>query len=122
MLGIEVHDVAGRQRDERGGVVAPPDDAPYLRTTRTLAAGQVVTVEPGLYFIASLLQQLRGSRVRDMLDWSLVDQLLPCGGMRVEDDVLVTDRGSEDLTHEAVERAVRLHEARGPDSGEAGYR
>ncbi len=94
-LGLQVHDVGGHFKGPYGFEKPPPDDCPHLRNTRRLAPRNVVTIEPGLYFIPSLLDPLRG---RDALDWKLVDALIPYGGIRVEDNVVVTDAGNENLT------------------------
>jgi len=100
-LGLQVHDVGGRLASPDGGLREPPEDLAYLRTTRVLAPGHVVTIEPGCYFIPSLLEPLRAS-AGERLDWALVDALRPCGGIRIEDDVLVTDDGREDLSRSHV--------------------
>ncbi|MDP6977396.1 MAG: Xaa-Pro dipeptidase [Myxococcota bacterium] len=94
-LGLQTHDVGGHLEGPYGFEIPPPDDCPHLRNTRKLAPRNVVTIEPGLYFIPSLLDPLRG---RDALDWKLVDALIPYGGIRIEDDIVVTDTGNENLT------------------------
>ncbi len=101
-LGLQVHDVGGRQRDPGGTLLEPPEDHPHLRTTRTLDVGQVVTIEPGIYFIDLLIEELRGGKGGDAVNWTLVEELRGCGGIRIEDDVLVTPDGSEDLTRPLV--------------------
>jgi Xaa-Pro aminopeptidase len=59
----------------------------------------VVTVEPGLYFVPAILQDAeRRRRHRDEVDWDLVDRMLDFGGIRIEDNVLVTDDGHEVIT------------------------
>ena len=64
-----------------------------------LAAGMVVTVEPGLYFIPPILQDpARRARYADEVNWPLVDRHLDLGGVRIEDDVLVTTGAPEVLT------------------------
>ncbi len=98
-LGLQAHDVGAGQIDPRGTLRPPPDDCPHLRTTRVLAARHVVTIEPGLYFIPSLLDPLRGGHE---LDWGLVDALIPYGGIRIEDDILVTDGAPDNLTRPFV--------------------
>ena len=97
-LGIQVHDVAGHQKEPAGGTQEPPADHPFLRTTRTIEADQVFTIEPGLYFIEMLLREHRSGPKRELFDWSLVDTLAKCGGVRVEDNVLVTADGHRNLT------------------------
>jgi Xaa-Pro dipeptidase len=97
-LGLQVHDVGGRLADPDGTVAEPPEDYPSLRTTRTIEAGQVLTIEPGLYFIPMLLDSLRDGEHAGDVNWALVDELTPLGGIRVEDDALVTDQGPENLT------------------------
>ena len=97
-LGLQVHDVGGRQAGPEGGTVDPPTEFPHLRTTRALEAGHVVTIEPGLYFIPMLLDARREGADAAAIDWDAVDALLPCGGIRIEDDVLVTATGREDLS------------------------
>ncbi len=101
-LGLQVHDVGGRQADPSGTTVDPPEDFPHLRTTRTLEPGHVVTIEPGLYFVPMLLDPLREDERGALVDWDLVDELLPFGGIRIEDDVLVTEDGREDLTRPQI--------------------
>mgnify|MGYP001145880611 CR=1 FL=1 len=72
-LGLQVHDVSGFSVDATGTRKATPPGHPYLRLTRTLEPGFVVTIEPGLYRAGY-------------------------GGLRLEDIVLVTDDGYEVLT------------------------
>ncbi|MCP5151080.1 MAG: Xaa-Pro dipeptidase [Ectothiorhodospiraceae bacterium] len=107
LLGLQVHDVAGRQGASQGGEVAPPDGHPHLRTTRTLEPGMVTTIEPGLYFIEMLLAPLRSGPDRDAIDWGLIDALAPHGGIRIEDDVLVTTDGGRDLTRHTIDAPIR---------------
>jgi Xaa-Pro dipeptidase len=104
LLGLQVHDVGGVMGDVRGGERQRPDGHPYLRLTRMLEPGVVVTVEPGVYFIDSLLAQARADERRFHIDWALVDELKPFGGIRIEDDVAATDAGPENLTRDAFAR------------------
>ncbi|MGE0707459.1 MAG: Xaa-Pro dipeptidase [Planctomycetota bacterium] len=97
-LGIQVHDVGGKLRGPVGDPVPPPEDFPWLRTTRALEVGHVVTIEPGLYFIPLLLDGYRKGADVAAFDWGTIDGLLDSGGIRIEDDVLVTASGRENLS------------------------
>jgi Xaa-Pro dipeptidase len=101
-LGLQVHDIGGRQVSSGGEQRDPPPAHPYLRTTRDLAPDHVVTIEPGLYFIPMLLEPHREGPEARAFDWSLVDALVPSGGIRIEDDIRVTEKGHEDLTRDLV--------------------
>jgi Xaa-Pro dipeptidase len=97
-LGIQVHDIAGRQRAPDGGTNPPDARHPFLRTTRVIEEGQVFTVEPGVYFIPMLLRDYRSGAEAKQFDWETIDRLTPFGGVRIEDNVLVTSDGHRNLT------------------------
>src|SRR5688572_24401959 len=99
-IGLQVHDVSGFV-DEDGGLIPRPDGHPYLRMTRTLAPGMVVTIEPGIYFIPTLLKKLKGTPQARHVAWDQVEHFLPFGGVRIEDEVHCTDGASENLTRDA---------------------
>ena len=99
-LGIQVHDVAGRQADPSGTPAPPPKEHPYLRNTRTIEPGHVFTIEPGIYFIPMLLRPFRSGPDASAFDWEAIDALTPLGGVRVEDNVVVTASGPRNLTRE----------------------
>ena len=71
-LGLQVHDVGGQLVSAKGEYRPPPEAHPYLRTTRDLAVGQVVTIEPGLYFIETLLDRLRTGPDAAAFDWEQI--------------------------------------------------
>ena len=99
-IGLQVHDVAGFS-DEHGALIPRPAGHPFLRMTRTLEAGMVVTIEPGIYFIPTLLAKLRQRPEAKAVDWDAVERLLPYGGVRIEDEVLCTDGEPENLSRDA---------------------
>lgn len=105
LLGLQVHDAGGRLEAPGGAERKPPAEHPFLRLTRTLEPGFVVTIEPGLYFIPALLEDLRHGAAGGSVDWECVERWLPYGGIRVEDDVLVTENGSRNLTRPALQSA-----------------
>jgi Xaa-Pro dipeptidase len=98
LLGLQVHDVGGHMKDETGTALSPPKDFPKLRFLRSLEAGHIVTIEPGVYFIESLLAGLKAGPHAGRVNWEEITRLQPCGGIRIEDDVLVTAAGCENLT------------------------
>ena len=100
-IGLQVHDVAGFAESDRGGTLPKPEGHPYLRLTRTLGPGMVVTIEPGIYFIDMLLDQLKDRGLGPSVDWGRVDAFRPYGGIRIEDDVVCTEEAPINLTREA---------------------
>lgn len=106
LLGIQVHDVAGFMEDESGTTIDPPSGHPYLRLTRILEEDMVLTIEPGLYIIDILLDNLRGTPAEALVNWQAVDALRPFGGIRIEDNVRVLDNGCENLTRDAFAELV----------------
>jgi Xaa-Pro dipeptidase len=98
-----VHDVGGFMASANGGVATKPEGHRYLRLTRPLQAGMVVTIEPGLYFIPMLLRELRASKHAGNVDWDAVERLSRYGGIRIEDDVACRAAGEapENLTRDA---------------------
>ena len=106
LLGIQVHDVGGFMADESGRTVDRPSGHPYLRLTRKLEADMVLTVEPGLYIIDMLLDNLRGTPGYEMVNEEQVRKFRPFGGVRIEDNVRVLDDGSENFTRDAFAAAV----------------
>lgn len=101
LLGLQVHDIGGHQASEQGGTLPQPPGHPYLRLTRRLEPGVVVTIEPGIYFIDLLLDKARQEGLGPMIDWDTVADLAPYGGVRIEDDVVATAAGPENLTRAA---------------------
>jgi Xaa-Pro dipeptidase len=101
LLGLEVHDVGGFMRSAEGGDIPKPDGHPYLRLTRVLEEGFVVTMEPGIYFIEQLLSAARADGRGRHINWPRVDTLSPFGGIRIEDDLVITAEGCENLTRDA---------------------
>lgn len=102
LLGVQVHDRGGWFADASGKESPPPKQHPYLRLTRTLAEGMVFTIEPGLYFIPALLKQLRNSDKAEQVDWTVIESLLPYGGIRIEDDIAIVDGCVRNLTREVL--------------------
>jgi Xaa-Pro dipeptidase len=99
-IGLQTHDVAGLI-DNLGNPIPRPEGHPFLRLTRKLEAGNVVTIEPGLYFIEPWLTKWKADRDASAINWDAVDRLAPYGGIRIEDNVLVSETSNENLTRGA---------------------
>ena len=96
LVGLGVRDASGMALGRSRST------EPALRNLRTdlpLEPGYVITVEPGLYFIPPLLRDAaRREKFRDAVNWDLVDAHLETGGVRIEDNVLITPDGNDVLT------------------------
>ena len=101
LLGLQVHDRGGWMQSAEGIEVKPPATDPYLRLTRPIEVGQVFTMEPGLYFVPSLLGSLRQHHAAQWVNWRMVEELLPYGGIRIEDNIYVAADGVHNLTRAA---------------------
>lgn len=106
LIGVQTHDVGGFMQGESGNIVDPPSGHRYLRLTRSLEADMTLTIEPGLYAIDMLLENLRGSAAEHHVVWDSVDWLRPFGGIRIEDDIRVMATGCENLTRDAFSAAA----------------
>jgi Xaa-Pro aminopeptidase len=95
LVGLGVRDAGGVLPDRRDD----PPPFPHLRIDLPLEPGMVVTVEPGVYFVRALLEDaaLR-RRHRDQVEWDRVDRMLDFGGIRIEDNVLITENGNDVIT------------------------
>ncbi|MEN8157525.1 MAG: aminopeptidase P family protein [Bacteroidota bacterium] len=99
MLGLDVHDMEGLGEDHVGYTErlkrSDQFGLAYLRLGRELEPGFVVTNEPGCYFIPALIEQWRGEkRLEQFINYSALEPYLGFGGIRIEDDILITDSGS----------------------------
>jgi Xaa-Pro dipeptidase len=101
LLGLQVHDIGGHFANDAGELLPPPAAHRYLRLTRTIETDMVFTIEPGLYFIDMLLEELAQKPCASAVDWGKVEAFKRYGGIRVEDNVLVTAGGTRNLTREA---------------------
>jgi len=103
LVGLQVHDVGGFMQSAQGGDIPRPPGHPFLRLTRVLQEGFVVTMEPGIYFNEQLLNAAKADARGAAINWSRVDSLRKFGGIRVEDNLAVTAKGHENLTREAFQ-------------------
>jgi Xaa-Pro aminopeptidase len=102
LLGLDVHDMEdlgdragyapGRQRSDRFGLG-------FLRLDRPLQPGMCVTIEPGFYQVPALLEKAQqNDRWRNGINWERLQQFQDVRGIRIEDDVLITETGCQVLT------------------------
>lgn len=101
-LGCNVHDKGSQLANAQGDILPPPEKYPKLRSGSPMVANQIHTVEPGLYFIPAYLEKLKAGEHAHLINWSRVDEFLPYGGIRIEDNIIVHADGSlENLTRDA---------------------
>ncbi len=116
MLGQDVHDM-----EDLGDLVGYPEGESrseqfglnFLRLAKKLEPGYVITVEPGIYFVPALIDRWRAEgRYTDFIRYDRLEDYKTFGGVRIEDDVLITEDGARVLgppipkTVEAVESAI----------------
>ena len=96
LLGLGVRDASGL---EPGRTKDPRPSLRSLRMDLVLRPGYITTVEPGLYFIPAILNDpARRAKYRDAVNWPLVEQHIHLGGVRFEDNLLITDGAPVNLT------------------------
>jgi len=98
MLGLDVHDMEPLGEDYVGYTDTIQRNNAFgwrsLRLAKALKPGYVVTVEPGIYFIPQLIDRWRAEhRLSNFINYDAVEAYRHFGGIRIEDDVLVTQDG-----------------------------
>lgn len=105
-LGLQVHDVAGFMADPGGQTIPKPEGHPYLRITRKIEPRMLFTIEPGLYFIDTLLAELKKSEEAKHVNWMKIDSFRKFGGIRIEDNLIVSEDGAANLTRAAFQEVA----------------
>lgn len=108
LLGLDVHDVGGYLENQPKRPTEP--GLRHLRFARILKDGMYVTVEPGCYFIEPLMDKaLSDENLSKFINRDVFERFRNFGGVRIEDDVLITKNGNENFT--LVPRTVEEIEA-----------
>jgi len=98
MMGLDVHDMEDLGQNYVGydDEIRPIDKFGFssIRMGRKLQKGFVVTDEPGIYFIPALAEKWRREKTNtDFINFSAFEKYSNFGGIRIEDDLLITDQG-----------------------------
>ncbi len=101
-MGMDVHDMEGFGEDyvgyDENTRRATTFGTAYLRLGKELKPGLVLTVEPGIYFIPDLIDQFRSEgKFTDFVNYDKLETYKDFGGIRIEDDILVTEEGNRVL-------------------------
>ena len=107
MMGMDVHDMEGLGQQYVGydDEVQPSTQfgTNCLRCGRRIQPGFVLTDEPGIYFIPQLIDQWRAQGLhKDFLNYDLLETYKDFGGIRIEDDILITDTGNRMLGKQVI--------------------
>ncbi|MDI6449850.1 aminopeptidase P family protein [Anaerobaca lacustris] len=102
MMGLDVHDMEGLGEDYVGYTDTIRRNPAFgwrsLRLAKAVEPGHVVTVEPGIYLIPTLIDRWKAERKCEaFINYDKVETYRDFGGVRIEDDVLVTDTGARVL-------------------------
>ncbi len=102
MMGLDVHDMEGLGEDYVGYTDSIKRNPAFgwrsLRLAKALEPGFVITVEPGIYFIPELIDRWKAEQKNaQFLNYDAVENYRDFGGIRIEDDVLITEEGSRML-------------------------
>jgi Xaa-Pro aminopeptidase len=116
MLGLDVHDMEGLGEEYVGydETVNRSDEfgLKYLRLAKTLQPGYVFTIEPGIYFIPELIDMWKSqNRFPEFINYDMLESYTNFGGIRIEDDVLVTEDGNRVLGSKPIPKSVEEVEA-----------
>ena len=96
LVGLGVRDASGR---EPGRAPSKRPGLTNLRADLPLQRGYAITVEPGLYFIPALINNRdHREKYKDVVVWDRVEAMFSFGGIRIEDNVVITDAAPENLT------------------------
>ncbi len=98
MMGMDVHDLEGLGETNVGydSTVERSDQfgLAFLRLAKALVPGNILTIEPGIYFIPALIDIWKNeNKFTEFINYEMVDKYRDFGGIRIEDDILITETG-----------------------------